>query len=90
MGKGEKDSFYYFARQRGPEQANALKTVPPTGKNCRELYSEKENKTKQNRFQLGSRIGANIHSPLFGGISVVKAGVRSWPDTVEAFRVPAE
>ena len=30
-GKGEKDSFYCFARPREPQQANALKIVlPPT------------------------------------------------------------
>ena len=25
LGEGEKNSFYYFARQRRPEQANAFK-----------------------------------------------------------------
>ena len=31
LGKGEKKSLYCFARQRRPQQANALKTVPPLG-----------------------------------------------------------
>ena len=87
MGKGEKDSFYYFARQRRPEQANALKTVPPTGKNCRELYSEKENKTKQVSIRKQDW-GKHSFSSLWGDLS--RQSWRSWPDTVEAFRVPAE
>ena len=37
MGEGEKDSFYCFARQRKPQQANALKTVSSIGKNCGEF-----------------------------------------------------
>ena len=28
LGEGGKDSFYCFARQRGPQTANASKTVP--------------------------------------------------------------
>ena len=27
-GEGEKNLLYYFARQRRPQQVNALKTVP--------------------------------------------------------------
>ena len=46
LGKGEKDSLYCFARQRKPQQANALKTVSSNGKNCEEFYSKKE----KNRF----------------------------------------
>ena len=29
MAVGDIDSFHYFARQRRPQQANVLKTVPP-------------------------------------------------------------
>ena len=58
-----------------PRQANALKTVPSTGKNCGALYSNKE----KNRFQIGITIGVNLHSSFFGGILVIKAGLRrSW------------
>ena len=39
LGKGEKKSLYCFARQRRPQQANALKTVPPLGETRRWAYS---------------------------------------------------
>ena len=44
--KEEKSSPYCLARQRRPQQANALKTVPYIEKYCREFYSKK----KKNRF----------------------------------------
>ena len=76
LGKGEKNSFYCFAGQRRPQQANALKTVPPPPieTNCREFYSKKE----KNRFSDWNqdRIGTNMHSSFFGGILVIKAGDR--------------
>ena len=46
LGEGENASFYCFARQRRPQQAKALKTVPSLGKNYREIYNKKE----KNRF----------------------------------------
>ena len=38
LGGGEKN---HFARQRRPQQANALKTVPSIGKYCGEFYSKR-------------------------------------------------
>ena len=72
--KEKKNSFYCFARQRRPQQANALKTVPSIGKNCGEFYRKK----RQTDFQIGIRIGTNMHSSFFGGSLVVEAG--SWHD----------
>ena len=40
LGKrGKKNSFYCFARQRKPQQANGLKTMPSLGENRRQSYS---------------------------------------------------
>ena len=33
LGEVEKSSFYCFARQKRPQEASALKTVPSLGKN---------------------------------------------------------
>ena len=41
-GKRKKKKLYCFARQRRPQQANALKIVTSIGKNCGEFYSKKE------------------------------------------------
>ena len=38
-GEGEQNSFYCFARQRRPQQANALKTAPPLGEKRRHFHS---------------------------------------------------
>ena len=38
LGEVEKKQLYYFARQKGPQQANALKTVPQSGGD-RDSYS---------------------------------------------------
>ena len=51
LGKGEKNSFIALPGKGGPQQANALKTVPPAGKNLGEFYSKKE----QNRFSERSQ-----------------------------------
>ena len=37
--KEEKNSFYCFARQMGPQQANALHTMTPLGENRKWFYS---------------------------------------------------
>ena len=38
-------------------------------------------KRRRTGFQIGIRIGADMHSSFFGGIVVIDAGVRrSWPD----------
>jgi len=37
------------------------------------FYSKKRRKVG---FQIGIRIGTNMHSSFFGGILVIKAGVR--------------
>ena len=47
--------------------------MPSIGKNCGEFYSKKE---KNTGFQVGVRIGADMHSSFFGGILVIKAEVR--------------
>ena len=39
LGEGVKDSFYYIARQRRPQQGNALKTVLPLGEKGRLFHS---------------------------------------------------
>ena len=80
LGKGEKNSFIALPGKGGSEQANALKTVPLLGKNFEEFYSKKKKK-KKTGFQIGVRIGTNMHFSFFGGILVIKAGVRrSRPD----------
>ena len=38
LGEGERSSFYCFARQRRPQQASALKTVPSLG-DSRKVFS---------------------------------------------------
>ena len=50
-GEEEKDSFIVFARQREAQKADALKSVPSTGKKCEEFYSEKEKNMFSNRNQ---------------------------------------
>ena len=67
MGKGEKDSFYCFSRQRRVTQA---KTVPSFGKNFREFYRKKEKNRFSDRNQDWGR-----HA-FFGGILVIKADLR--------------
>ena len=42
LGKGVKHSFCCFARQRRPQQANALKTLSSSGETCGEFESKKE------------------------------------------------
>ena len=61
MDEGEKNHFYCFARQRRPQQANAFKTVPSIGKNCRDFYSKKEKNSGS--FPCGSVVTnpASIH-----------------------------
>ena len=75
FGVKEKNSFYCFVRQRGPQQANALKTVLSFGEELQGVLSYKRRKTG---FQVRIRTGANMHSSFFGGILVLEAGgVRS-------------
>lgn len=50
--------------------------MPPFGKNCGEYYSKREK--KKTGFQIGIRIGTNVHF-FSGGILVMKAGVRRSP-----------
>ena len=66
-------SIYCFARQRRPQQANALKTVPSLGK---ELQGDLWSKRRETGFQTRIRIGANLHFSFFGGILVIKADLR--------------
>ena len=61
MDGEDKDSFYCVARQRRPQQANALKTVPFIGKNQGQFYSKKE----KTGFKIGIRIGTNMSSFFF-------------------------
>ena len=42
FGWRRKNSFYCFAGQRRPQQANAFKSMSSTGKNFGEFYSKKE------------------------------------------------
>ena len=44
--KEKKNSFIALPGKGGSQQDNALKTVPPLRKNCKEFYSKKE----KNRF----------------------------------------
>ena len=46
LGEGEKNSFYRFARQRRPQQANALKTVPSLGEELQGVLSSKRRKNR--------------------------------------------
>ena len=59
-------------RQKRPQQANASKAVPSIGKNCREFYSKK----RRIGFQIGIRIGTDMHSSFFGELLVIKFGIR--------------
>ena len=70
--KEKKNSFYCFARQRRPQQANALKTVPSIGKNCREFFSKKE----KNRFSYKNQDWGRHAFFFIGGILDIKADVR--------------
>ena len=51
LGKGEKNSFIALPDKGGSQQANALKTLPPIRKNCREFYSKKERNRISDRNQ---------------------------------------
>lgn len=73
LGKREKDSFYCFARQRRPQQANALKTVPSIGKKYEDFYSKKEKNRFSDRNQDGDR---HAFFFLWGNLSH-QTGVRS-------------
>ena len=56
----------------GSQQANALKIVPPIGKNCEEFYSEKEKNGFPDRNQ-----GEGRHTFIFlSGSLVIQGGVR--------------
>ena len=55
MGDVEKSSFYCFARQRGPQWANALKTVRPTLEGVVRSYSVQG--AGCNQLMDNSRIG---------------------------------
>ena len=70
LGEGEKNCF---ARQRRPQQANALKTVPSFGE---ELEGVLQSKRRETGFQIRIRVGKNLHSSFFQGILVIKASVR--------------
>ena len=72
-GKEKKIAFIASPGKGGSEQANALKTVAHLGKNCEEFYSKKEKKTG---FQIGVRIGTNMHSFFLWRILAIKARVR--------------
>ena len=71
--KEEKIAFIVLPRRRRPQQANALKIVPSIRKCCGKFYSKKSRKTG---FQIGIRIGANLHSSFFGGILVIETGIK--------------
>ena len=74
LGKGEKNSFIALPGKEGSQQANALKMVTPPhlGKDFGRFMV----KRRKTGFQIGIRIGTNMHSSFFGGILVIKAGVR--------------
>ena len=57
----------------GSQQASALKTVPPTAPRIARSFIAKRRKTG---FPIGIRTGTNMHSSLFGGLLVTRAGVR--------------
>ena len=73
MGDGGKESFYCFAKQRRPRQANALKTVSLHWEESAWSSIVKRRKTG---FQIRSRMGANIRSSFFRGVLLMQAGVR--------------
>ena len=60
----KKISFYCFARQRKPRQANTLKSVPFFGEELQGVLQFKRRKTG---FQIRIRVGVNIHFSFFGG-----------------------
>ena len=70
MANGEENSFCCFARERRPQQANTLKTALHFGGI---LYKKAG---KNTGFQIGVRIGENMHSSLFRGIFVINTGVK--------------
>ena len=55
----------------GSQQANALKTVPPLGKNCKF-----NSKMEKNRFSDGNQDWDKHAFFFLWGILVIKAGVR--------------
>ena len=66
LGKGErKNSFIALPGKGGSQQGNALKTVspPPPQKRITRSFIVKRRKTG---FQIGIRIGTNMHSFFFG------------------------
>ena len=71
LGKEEKNKFYYFASNSGPEQANALKPMPlpPPLERIMRSFIVKRRKTG---FHMGIRIVTSIRSSFFGGILVIK------------------
>ena len=72
--KEEKKSFIALPGKEGLQQAdNALKTVPPPLERIVRSFIVKRRKPG---FQIGLRIGTNLHSSFFGGRLVVRAGVR--------------
>ena len=78
LGEGEINSFYCFARQRRPWQANALKTGSSSEEEWQGVLSSKRRKRG---FQIRIRVGADMHSSFFWGILVIEAGTRrSWHD----------
>ena len=78
LDKGEKNSFIALPGKGGSHQANALKTAPtPLGR----IMGSFIVKRRKTGVQIGIRIGTNMHSSFFGGILVIKVGVRrSQPD----------
>ena len=70
LGKGEKNSFITLPGKGGSEQTNALKTVSPLRKNCKEFDSKKEKSRFLDRNEDWDK------PSFFGGILVIKAGVR--------------
>ena len=77
MGEGEKGSFYCFARQRGPRQANALKTLSPLEEDRRRSCSL----GVENRAADKDGVEASLHSSS----KLVFSDLPLWFSFVEAF-----
>ena len=72
--KEKKIAFIALPGRGGSLQVNALKTLPlpPLGR-IEPSFIVKRRKTS---FQIGIRIGANMHSSFFVGVLVLKASIR--------------
>ena len=72
LGEGEKDSFIALPGKG----ANVLKTVPPPSLKLGRIAGSFPVKRRKTYFQIGIRIVADMHSPFFERLLVIKAGIR--------------